>query len=202
MRMIADLHVHSRYSRATSADMSPEGLWKWAQLKGVTVIGAGDFTHPEWFKELSEKLEPQGNGLFSLRKELRGDGVPGSCKRDVAFLLSVEVSCIYRKNEKTRKVHCVILAPDLPSAARISVALSKIGNIRSDGRPILGLDAKELLRITLDASPDAMFIPAHIWTPHFSVLGAVSGFDSLEECFEELTPFIGAVETVSPPTLP
>jgi uncharacterized protein (TIGR00375 family) len=175
--------------------MSPEGLWKWAQLKGIGVVGTGDFTHPGWFKELSEKLVSAGNGLFSLKKEPGREGIPDSCKGEVSFLLSAEISCIYRKNEKTRKVHCVILAPDLPAAARIGLALSKVGNIGSDGRPILGLDAKELLKITLETTPDAMFIPAHIWTPHFSVLGAASGFDSLEECFEELTPFIGAVET-------
>jgi uncharacterized protein (TIGR00375 family) len=195
MRFIADLHVHSKYSRATSADMVPEGLWRWAQLKGITVIGTGDFTHPRWFEELTDKLEPAGNGLFALKQERRPDSVPESCKAEPLFLLSVEISCIYSKKDKTRKVHSVIFAPDFASAAKIGLALSKIGNIASDGRPILGLDAKELLRITLDSSPEAMFIPAHIWTPHFSVLGAASGFDSLEECFEELTPHIKAVET-------
>ena len=195
MRFVADLHVHSKYSRATSGDMVPEGLWRWAQLKGITVIGTGDFTHPRWFEELTDKLEPLGNGLFALKQGRRPEGVPESCRAEPSFLLSVEISCIYRKNEKTRKVHCVILVPDFASAAKISLALSKIGNIASDGRPILGLDAKELLKITLDAAPQAMFIPAHIWTPHFSVLGAASGFDSLEECFEELTPRIKAVET-------
>src|SRR3990170_5424712 len=195
MRFIADLHVHSHYSRATSKDMSPEGIWKWAQLKGITVIATGDFTHPQWLRELEKKLEPTGNGLFTLRKEYRTDDVPASCKADVYFILSAEISCIYGKNGKTRKVHAVVLAPDFAAAARLNLALSKIGNLKSDGRPILGLDAKELLRITLDASPDAMFIPAHAWTPHFSVFGAVSGFDSLEECFEELTPRIHAIET-------
>ncbi len=195
MRFIADLHVHSHYSRATSKDMSPEGIGKWAQLKGVTVIGTGDFTHPGWLKELREKLEPAGNGLFTLKKKFQPAGVPDSCKADVSFLLSAEISCIYRKNDKTRKVHAVVLSPDFASAARLNAALSKIGNLKSDGRPILGLDAKDLLRITLDASPDNLFIPAHAWTPHFSVFGAVSGFDTLEECFEELTPHIYAIET-------
>jgi uncharacterized protein (TIGR00375 family) len=195
MHFIADLHVHSRYSRATSADMVPEGLWRWAQLKGITVIGTGDFTHPRWFEELTGKLEPVGNGLFALKQERRPEGVPELCKAEPLFLLSVEISCIYSKKDKTRKVHSVIFAPDIASAAKIGLALSKIGNIASDGRPILGLDAKELLKITLDSSSEAMFIPAHIWTPHFSVLGAASGFDSLEECFEELTPHIKAVET-------
>jgi uncharacterized protein (TIGR00375 family) len=195
MRFIADLHVHSHYSRATSKDMSPESIWKWAQLKGITVIGTGDFTHPQWQKELNEKLDPVGNGLFTLKQEYGTEDVPDACKADVYFILSAEISCIYSKNGKTRKIHSVILAPDFASAARLNLALSKIGNLKADGRPILGLDAKELLKIALDASPDALFIPAHAWTPHFSVFGAVSGFDSLEECFEELTPHIYAIET-------
>jgi uncharacterized protein (TIGR00375 family) len=195
MSFIADLHIHSCYSRATSAEMVPEGIWKWAQMKGITVVGTGDFTHPKWFKELGEKLEPTGNGLFQLKEELRPETVPESCRADVFFLLSVEISCIYKKHDRTRKVHCLVFVPDFASAAKFNLALSRIGNIKSDGRPILGLDAKELLKITLDASPQAMFIPAHAWTPHFSVFGAASGFDSLEECFEELTPHIYAIET-------
>ena len=195
MRFLADLHIHSRYSRATSKDMSPEGIGKWAQLKGVRVIGTGDFTHPQWYQELGEKLESRENGLFSLKKEFAAEGVPDSCKADVSFLLSAEISCIYSKGGRTRKVHALVLAPDLDAAGRISSSLAKIGNIASDGRPILGLDAKALLKIVLDASPDALFIPAHVWTPHFSVFGSASGFDSLEECFEELTPHIHAIET-------
>ena len=195
MRFIADLHVHSKYSRATSQDMCPEGLWKGAQLKGVSVIGTGDFTHPEWIKELKQKLSPAGNGLFTLKKKYQADDVFETCRADISFMLSAEVSCIYRKNNRTRKVHSIILAPDFASAERLNLALSKIGNLKSDGRPILGLDAKQLLRITLDTSPDAMLIPAHAWTPHFSVFGSASGFDSLEECYEELTPHIYAIET-------
>jgi len=195
MRFIADLHVHSHYSRATSPDMCPEGIWKWAQLKGISVIGTGDFTHPRWFKELKKKLDPAGNGLFTLKKKFTTDDVPESCKADVSLILSAEVSSIYSKNGKTRKVHSIILAPDFAAAERLNLVLSKIGNLKSDGRPILGLDAKKLLQIVLDISPDAMLIPAHVWTPHFSVLGAASGFDSLEECYEELTPHIHAVET-------
>lgn len=195
MRFIADLHIHSKYSRATSKEMSPESIWKWAQLKGITVIGTGDFTHPQWLQELQEKLEPAGNGLFTLKQNLRTSDIPDSCKSDVSFMLSAEISCIYKKNDKTRKVHSLLFVPDFADAARISFALSKIGNINSDGRPILGLDARKLLKIVLDAAPDAMYVPAHAWTPHFSVFGAVSGFDSLEECFDELTPYIYAVET-------
>lgn len=195
MRFIADLHIHSKYSRATSRDMSPESIWRWAQLKGVTVIGTGDFTHPKWFKELNEKLEPAENGLFSLKSEYITDNVPGSCRADVLFMLSAEISCIYSKNGRTRKIHSIIFVQDFADAAKISLALSRIGNLNADGRPILGLDAKELLRIVTETSPDAMLVPAHAWTPHFSVFGAASGFDSLEECFEELTPHIYAIET-------
>lgn len=195
MRFIADLHIHSCYSRATSRDVSPESLWKWAQLKGVTVIGTGDFTHPEWLRQIREKTEPAGNGLLRLKKEFSDNGIPGSCRQDVFFVLSSEISCIYGKKGKTRKIHSLILAPDFESIARINAALSKIGNLSSDGRPILGMDAKDLLKIIHDASADAMLIPAHAWTPHFSVFGSASGFDSLEECFEELTPQIHAIET-------
>jgi uncharacterized protein (TIGR00375 family) len=195
MRFIADLHIHSSYSRATSPEMVPEKLWRWAQIKGIDVVGTGDFTHPAWFKELTQKLEPLGNGLFHLREEFRSDDVPDSCRKDVFFLLTAEISCIYRKADKTRKIHSLIFVPDFESALRINTALSKIGNLRADGRPILGLDAKKLLKIAIDESPSAMFVPAHAWTPHFSVFGAMSGFDSLEECFEELTPRIHAIET-------
>ena len=195
MRFIADLHIHSRYSRATSKEMSPEALWKWAQLKGISVIGTGDFTHPQWLAELREKTEAEGNGLFTLKKKFRQEDVPASCKADVFFLPSAEISCIYRKNDRTRKIHAIVLAPSFDDARRINGALSKIGNLSADGRPILGLDAKELLRIILDSSPSSILIPAHAWTPHFSVFGAASGFDSLDECFEELTPHIYAIET-------
>ena len=195
MRFIADLHIHSKYSRATSKDMSPESIWRWAQLKGITVIGTGDFTHPQWFKELEEKTEPCGNGLYRLKDTYQSDDIPDLCRSDVFFLLSTEISCIYRKNDRTRKIHAVVFLPDLSDAARLNIVLSKIGNIQSDGRPILGLDAKELLSIVSDISHDALFVPAHAWTPHFSVFGAASGFDTLEECFEDLSPHICAIET-------
>jgi len=175
--------------------MSPEILWKWAQLKGISVIGTGDFTHPLWFKELQEKLEPCGNGLFRLKEEFMIDGVPESCRSDVFFLLSAEISCIYSKNGRTRKIHIVVFVPDFKDASMLNLKLSKIGNLSADGRPILGLDAKELLRIVIETSPEAMCVPAHAWTPHFSVFGASSGFDSLEECFEDLTHEIYAIET-------
>jgi uncharacterized protein (TIGR00375 family) len=195
MHFIADLHIHSRYSRATSGDMTPEAIWRWAQLKGISVAGTGDFTHPKWFRELNDKLEPLGNGLYRLKKAYCPDNVPVSCRADVSFMLTTEISCIYSKNKRTRKIHCLVFVPDFSGAAKLSIALAKIGNLNSDGRPILGLDAKELLRIMLDVAPGAMLVPAHAWTPHFSVFGAASGFDSLEECFEELTPNIHAIET-------
>ena len=161
MRFIADLHIHSRYSRATSKDMSPETLWKWAQIKGISVIGTGDFTHPEWLRELREKTDEEGNGLLTLRKKFRKEDVPASCRADVFFLLSAEISCIYRKDDKTRKIHAVVLAPSFDDAERINRALSKIGNLSADGRPILGLDAKELLKIVLGSSSSSILIPAH-----------------------------------------
>jgi uncharacterized protein (TIGR00375 family) len=175
--------------------MSPESIWGWAQLKGITVIGTGDFTHPAWFKELNEKLESTGNGLFMLRKDFRTNDIPDSCKADIFFMLTAEISCIYRKNRRTRKIHLILFVPDFSSATKINIALAKIGNLNADGRPILGLDAKELLKIVMTEAPNAMLIPAHAWTPHFSIFGAESGFDSLEECFEELTPHIYAIET-------
>lgn len=195
MRFIADLHIHSKYSRATSKDMSPEGIWRWAQLKGISVIGTGDFTHPKWLKELNKKLESTGNGLFRLRNDFMADDIPASCRADVYFMLTAEISCIYSKNGRTRKIHSILFAPDFDDAAKINIALAKIGNLNVDGRPILGLDAKELLKIVLNEAPDAILVPAHAWTPHFSVFGAASGFDSLEECFEELTSYIYAIET-------
>ncbi len=175
--------------------MSPEGIWKWAQLKGVKVIGTGDAIHPQWLRELNEKLESAGNGLFTLRQEYQTQEVPLSCRSEVFFLLSAEISCIFTRKGRTRKIHSLILIPDFASAGRIITALSRIGNLSADGRPILGLDAKEFLRIIFDTSPDALFVPAHAWTPHFSLFGARSGFDSIEECFEEMTPYIPAIET-------
>ncbi len=195
MRFIADLHIHSRYSRATSKEMSPESLWRWAQLKGITVLGTGDFTHPGWLKELKQKLELYDNNLLKIKSIKSDDNIPFLCRSEIYFLLSAEISCIYSKNGKTRKIHCLIFVPDFSTADSINAVLTKIGNLKSDGRPILGLDAKKLFSIVLNISPEAMFIPAHAWTPHFSVFGAESGFDSLDECFEELSPQIFAIET-------
>jgi len=193
--LIADLHIHSRYSRGCSRDLSPETLWKWAQLKGITVMGTGDFTHPGWIAELQEKLVPDDGGLLNMRPGMPLPDVYAACRSDVRFLLTAEISCIYRRHDRTRKVHLVLLAPDFPTALRINAALAAIGNLSADGRPILGLDAYRLLEMVLAVSPRIMVIPAHAWTPHFSVFGAFSGFDSLEECFGDLTPHIRAIET-------
>lgn len=198
MEFIADLHTHSPFSRATSKRMDLENLYVWAQLKGIRVISTADFTHPRWYAQLQEKLEPAEPGLYRLKDAYAREAdnrVPESCRAPVRFILSVEISSIYKKNDRTRKVHSLILAPDLLSAGRLNAALQEIGNITSDGRPILGLDCKRLLELALDANSDNVLIPAHIWTPHFSVLGSASGFDSIEECFEELTPHIFALET-------
>jgi len=198
MEFIADLHIHSSYSRATSRHMNLENLYVWAQLKGIAVISTGDFTHPRWYAELHEKLEPAEPGLYRLKDSYAREAdtqIPESCRAPVRFMLSVEISTIYKKNDRTRKVHSLVLAPNLLAAGRLNAALQEIGNIASDGRPILGLDCKHLLELTLDADSDNVLIPAHIWTPHFSVLGSASGFDSIEECFEELTPQIFALET-------
>lgn len=195
MKMIADLHIHSRFSMATSKEGTPENLDFWARKKGISLIGTGDFTHPVWREELKERLVSEGNGLYRLRdayvKE-ESRKFPGEGTR---FVVSREISSIYKKNGKTRKVHNVILLPSLEAADAMAQRLEKIGNIHSDGRPILGLDSHDLLEMMLDVCPEGILIPAHIWTPHFSVLGAKSGFDSVEECFEELAPYIHALET-------
>ena len=192
---IADLHIHSRYSMATSRDLIPELLDLWARKKGIHILGTGDFTHPAWRRELKEALEPAEAGLYTLKQERSIPLEGGFFKEPVRFVVSGEISSIYKKNGRIRKVHSLILLPDLAAADTLSLKLEAIGNIRSDGRPILGLDCHDLLALTLEVCPDAIYIPAHIWTPHFSLLGARSGFDSIEECFEELTPFIRALET-------
>lgn len=195
MKMIADLHIHSRFSMATSKEGTPENLDFWARKKGISLIGTGDFTHPVWREELKERLVSEGNGLYRLRDEYvkeESRKFPGEGTR---FVVSGKISSIYKKNGKTRKVHNVILLPGLEAADAMAQRLEKIGNIHSDGRPILGLDSHDLLEMMLDVCPEGILIPAHIWTPHFSVLGAKSGFDSVEECFEELAPYIHALET-------
>ena len=198
MKIVADVHLHSHYSRATSRDLTLEYLWKWAQIKGVQVVATGDIAHPGWLAELREKLEPAEDGLFRLKREhtaALAEQVPAACRGTVRFLIGGEISNIYKKRERTRKVHNVVFAPSFDATARLQQELEKIGNIRSDGRPILGLDSRDLLEIVLGIDPRCHLIPAHIWTPWFSILGSKSGFDSVRECFADLTPHLFAMET-------
>ncbi|MDD3888027.1 MAG: endonuclease Q family protein [Patescibacteria group bacterium] len=185
MQIFADLHIHSKYSIATAKNMDLEHLDLWANKKGITVLGTGDFTHPIWFKEIKKNLKPVESGLFMIKKS----------KSQMRFLLTSEISCVYKKNEKVRKIHNLILSPDLKTVEQISRTLDKIGNINYDGRPMLGLDAKELAKIVLNINPNNLIIPCHAWTPWFSIFGDKSGFDSITECFEEYTKYIYAIET-------
>src|SRR5580700_4659258 len=198
MRFHADLHVHSKYSRATSRDLDLEHLYYWAARKGIAVVGTGDCVHPAWLAELKDKLVPDAPGLFRLKDDIAeaiAQKLPVSCRGPVRFMLSVESSTIYKKGDRTRKVHHLIYAPDFPTVDRITARLARIGNIASDGRPILGLDSRDLLEIALDGGPGAYLVPAHIWTPWFAALGSQSGFDSIVECYGDLAPHIFAVET-------
>ncbi len=198
MPLIADLHIHSYHSRATSKDLTLEQLWKWAQLKGIGVVATGDIAHPGWLAEIQQKLIPAEPGLFCLRAEFAAavaDQVPPACRGEVRFLLGGEISNIYKRHGKTRKVHNLLFAPDLDAVGRLQTRLERIGNIRSDGRPILGLDSRDLLETALEVDERCHLIPAHIWTPWFALLGSMSGFDSVEACFGDLTPYIFALET-------
>ncbi|MCI5228195.1 MAG: DNA helicase II, partial [Candidatus Electrothrix sp. AX2] len=202
MSYIADLHIHSRYSRATSKASTLHGLAAWAAIKGIDVVATGDFTHPGWFAHLADNLEPAEPGLFRLKEQpnyaelapLLPPGVQPDCSH-IRFLLSVEISSIYKRGGKVRKVHNLLYVPDLDAAQRVNTKLAGIGNLESDGRPILGLDSKILLEILLDQAPEGFLVPAHIWTPWFSLFGSKSGFDSIEECFDDLSSEIFALET-------
>lgn len=192
---IADLHIHSHYSRATSRECTPEYLELWARRKGIDILGTGDFTHPAWRNELKEKLALAEEGLYILKEQHRIKDIRTSFTKQPRFVVSGEISSIYKKNGKVRKVHSLILLKSLEDAEILSKNLEMIGNVHSDGRPILGLDCHDLLEIILELCPEAIYIPAHIWTPHFSLFGAFSGFDTIEECFGDLTPYIHALET-------
>ncbi|MDO8470471.1 MAG: endonuclease Q family protein [bacterium] len=185
MKFIGDFHIHSKYARATSQDMNLENLAIWAKKKGIQVMSTGDFTHPAWFQELRSKLEPSAPGLFKLKNNTSG----------TSFILTTEISCIYSKNGKVRKVHLLVFAPSLEAVKKINDRLALRGNLAADGRPIIGIDAIDVVKIALDASPECMVIPAHAWTPWFAVFGSKSGFDSLEECFDDYAKYIYAVET-------
>ncbi|MBF0261301.1 MAG: UvrD-helicase domain-containing protein [Magnetococcales bacterium] len=203
MRFFADLHIHSKYSRATSRDCDLEHLALWARRKGIAVLGSGDFTHPGWLAAIAEQTIEAEPGLRRLTPELErrvneGLDQPNAVPRAgeaTRFMLTVEISTIYKKGEMTRKVHHLIGVPSLEAAKRLNQRLGRIGNLNSDGRPILGLDSRNLLEITLEADPDAFLIPAHIWTPWFSALGSKSGFDSIQACYDDLADHIFAVET-------
>ena len=198
MNYIADLHIHSPYSRATSRESTLAGLLGWARLKGINVVGSGDFTHPAWFGALREELEPAEPGFFRLRREQEVvSPLAGIMLSEVPvrFLLSAEVSCIYKRHGRVRKVHNLLYVPDFAAAERVNRRLAAIGNIVSDGRPILGLDSRDLLEILLEEAPEGFLVPAHIWTPWFSLFGSRSGFDSVEECYGDLSAHIFAMET-------
>ncbi len=186
MRIFADLHIHSKYSRACSQQLVPTEIAKWCAYKGIKVVGTGDFTHPGWLSELKNSLQAQEPGLYTLKDN------PAS----VRFVFSTELSCIYKQGEACRRIHVCILAPSYETAKRLTTELKNRNfNLASDGRPILGLSVKNLTQLILDLDPKCLIFPAHIWTPWFALLGSKSGFDSLEECFEELTPHIFAIET-------
>ena len=198
MKFIADLHIHSKYSRATAKKLDFENLYYTAQIKGVQLIGTGDFTFPAWIDEIKSKLEETEPGLFSLKKEIADKidkTIPENCRNPVRFILQTEISNIYKKDDRVRKNHNLIYFPDIESVEKFNAKLDAIGNIKSDGRPILGLDAQDLLSLMLEVNDKGFFVPAHIWTPWFSMFGSKSGFDSIEECFGSLKDHIFAVET-------
>lgn len=185
MKFIADFHLHSKYSRATSPQMDLENLDKWAKTKGIKILGTGDFTHPEWFKDLKEKLEPAEPGLFKLKNS----------DSETRFILTTEISCVYSKKGKVRKIHNLIFSPSFEITEKINTHLGWIGNLKADGRPILGLDSKELAKIVLNVSENCLIVPGHCMTPWFGIFGSKSGFDSIEECFEDYSKYIFALET-------
>lgn len=194
---IADLHIHSRYSRATSPACEPVQLEYWARRKGLHLIASGDFTHAAYREELRQKLEPAEEGLYRLKAEHRIEhsGVKEE-PEPPRFIISSEISSIYKDKGRVRKIHNVILMPSIEAAEMLSQRLEALGcNLKADGRPIIGLSSHDLLELTLEVCDKAIFIPAHIWTPHFSLFGAYSGYDKIEECFEDLTPYIHALET-------
>ena len=199
-KFIADLHIHSKYSRATSQQMVLEEIDRVAHDKGILVMGTGDFTHPAWFSEIKEKLEPAEPGLFKLRKQFKKPGLSGNFP-ETRFILTVEISGIYSRPStqlgvnRTYRIHNLIFSPDLETAAKINARLGLIGKLSSDGRPILGLDSRDLAKIIFDINPKAVIIPAHAWTPWFSLFGSMSGFNSIEECFGEYSKHIFAIET-------
>lgn len=195
---LADFHVHSRYSMATSRKMDLENLYIAAQTKGLDILATGDFTHPGWLSEIRGKMMVAEEGLYRLKWDIERqliDSVPESCRDSVRFILISELSCIYKQDGKTRKGHYLVFMPNIEVATRFCTQLSRYGNLSSDGRPILGISAYHLLEMVLNHSEKAFLVPAHIWTPWFSIFGSRSGFDTVEECFGDLSDFIFALET-------
>jgi len=186
MRVIADLHIHSKYSRACSKELELPNIAKWCEKKGISVCATGDFTHPAWFASIREELEETGPGVFELRSK----------KSPTKFVLGTEISCIYKKNDQVRRLHHNLFFPKISDVEKFNKVLEDRGcNLKSDGRPIIGIQSKELLKIALDINENTMFIPAHAWTPWFAIFGSKSGYDSIEECFEDLSPHVHAIET-------
>jgi len=188
MKYIADFHIHSKYSRATSKDMNLEHMDKWAKIKGINILTTGDFTHPRWFEELKEELVEVMPGIYHLKKYKNDLKVTN-------FVLTTEVSCIYKKEDKVRRIHLLIFAPNLEVVEKINRKLGEKFNLKADGRPILGIDTEELTKILFDISKEIFIVPAHVWTPWYSLFGSKSGFDSIEQCFGEMTKYIFALET-------
>ena len=194
MRYLFDFEIHSQYSRACSKALTLPNIENWAERKGIQIIGTGDFTHPRWLSHIQECLQEQENGLLTLKPEFQL--APRRLNQPVQFILSAEISCIYSHNGKTRRIHNLLLAPSLDAVKGIITALESRGaKLASDGRPIIGMSSKALLELVLSVSPDCMMIPAHVWTPYFGLFGSMSGYDSIAECFEDMTPYIYALET-------
>src|SRR3990170_8256349 len=193
MKFVADLHLHSKYSRAVSQDMTLENIAKYAQLKGISVAATSDFTHPFWFDQLRSQLEEAGNGLYRLKTP---DSKLQTDEKEVYFLLSCEISSIYSQGGKGRRIHNLFFFPSLASVSKFNKKLlDKKANLRSDGRPIVGIPSRDLAQIALSCDEKVLIIPAHIWTPWFSLYGAFSGFDSIEECFGDMAKYIYGIET-------
>lgn len=203
MSMLADLHLHSRYSRAVSSEMTVLGIANWARRKGIDLVATGDFLHPLWIREVKVNLEETGNGFLTVRSGFAQDSSPSPALRnqnDVdagpLFLLSTEISSIYSQGGKVRRIHNLIFASSILDAEKIGrVLIDKGANLGSDGRPIVGLSARDLLELVLGVSPSALMVPAHAWTPWFSLFGSESGFDSIDECFSDMSRYIYAIET-------
>lgn len=200
---ILDIHLHSKYSRACSKQLDLEHIEQWCRIKGIDLIGTSDFTHPAWFKEIQNKLEPQGNGLFRLkspelqkRARLESEMQPLNSNQDPQFLLTTELSCIYSQGGKVRRNHILVCFPEISHVAKLIKSLEARGaKLASDGRPILGISSRDIAAMCLDISEQALIIPAHAWTPWFAVFGSKSGFDSVEECFQDYSQYIYALET-------